>query len=270
MHFCVGSGACGRLILTKPFSGCQREDDDHFPYSDNSRSLRSLRSSGAPPILSFNTLVSGVCRMRGKTPSERPAFTAYAVTLGLGGAALALASLRGIDSQLQPHAAAVLCFAVFIGVAWRFPFSILPRTRMSMDFVFIIAALAVLPHPLPYLVGLGAVLLGWLLRRGETAGSPPGVELPFLNAGVLFVTLAVGHLLAARLRSFWDFSRLGWRNAVGVVVMFVAINLLNMALLSVAMQSRGASALEFIRHHLLVISPLEIFTIPLVLSLVSL
>ena len=129
--------------------------------------------------------------MRGKVPSERPAFTVYAVALGLGGAALALASLWRIDYVLQPHAGAVLCFALFIGVAWRFPFSILPRTRMSMDFVFIIAALAVLPHPLPYLVGLGAALLGWLLRRGESAGSLPGVGLPFLNAGVLFVTLAV-------------------------------------------------------------------------------
>ena len=208
--------------------------------------------------------------MRGKIPSERPAFTAYAVTLGLGGAALALASLRRVDAVLEPHAAAVLCFALFIGVAWRFPFSILPRTRMSMDFVFIIAALAVLPHPLPYLVGLGAALLGWILRRVETAGTVPGLGLPFLNAGVLFVTLGVGDLLAARLGAFWDFSRLGWRNTLGVVVMFVAINLLNMALLSVATQSRGASAMEFIRHHLLVLSPLEIFTIPLVLSLVSL
>jgi diguanylate cyclase (GGDEF)-like protein len=208
--------------------------------------------------------------MKGRFTTERPAFTAYAMTMGLGGAALALASLWQIGDVLQTHVAAVTCFALFIGVAWRFPFSILPRTRMSMDFVFIIAALAVLPHPLPYLVGLGAVLLGSLLRRGETAGSLRGVGLPFLNAGVLFITLAVGDILASLLGAFWDFSRLGWRNTLGVVLMFVAVNLVNMALLSLATRSRGDSALEFVRHHLLYISPLEIFTIPLVLSLVSL
>ncbi len=208
--------------------------------------------------------------MKGKLYSERPAFTAYAVALGLGGAALALVSLRRVDAHLHGHAAAVLCFALFIGVAWRFPFSILPRTRMSMDFVFIIAALAVLPAPLPYLVGLGAVVLGGLLRRRETAGSLPGVGLPFLNAGVLFITLGLGNLLASRMGSFWGFARLGWRNTLGVMIMFVSMNLLHMSLLSLATRLRGDSPLEFIRHHLLVISPLEIFTIPLVLSLVSL
>ncbi|HEU5182362.1 MAG TPA: diguanylate cyclase [Candidatus Polarisedimenticolia bacterium] len=208
--------------------------------------------------------------MKGKLTSERPAFTAYAVALGLGGSALALLSLRRVDAHLPAHAAAVICFALFIGVAWRFPFSILPRTRMSMDFVFIIAALAVLPAPLPYLVGLGAAVLGGVLRRRETVGSLPGVGLPFLNAGVLFVTLGVGSLLASRMGSFWGFARLGWRNTLGVVIMFVSMNLLHMSLLSLATLLRGDSPLEFIRHHLLVISPIEIFTIPLVLSLVSL
>ena len=208
--------------------------------------------------------------MKGKVYSERPAFTVYAVALGLGGACLALISLRRLEAPLQAHAAAVLCFGLFIGVAWRFPFSILPRTRMSMDFVFIIAALAVLPAPLPYLVGLGAVVAGGLLRRRETVGSLPGVGLPFLNAGVLFVTLALGELLASRMGSFWGFARLGWRNTLGVVIMFVSMNLLHMSLLSLATRLRGDSPLDFIRHHLLVISPLEIFTIPLVLSLVFL
>ena len=208
--------------------------------------------------------------MIGKHPRERSAFAAYAIALGLGGVLLAWSALRETDGLLDGHLGSVTCFALFIGMAWRYPFSILPRARMSMDYVFIVAALAVLPQPLPYLVGAGAALLGILLRRGEIPGTRPSPALACLNAGVLFVTLAVGDLLASRLGSAWNFSRLTWNNALGVVCMFVTLSLLDLALLAMAVRQRGGSARAFARHHLFYISPLEIFTIPLVLSLISL
>ena len=97
--------------------------------------------------------------MNDKGSTERPAFTAYALALALGGLLLAAVALRDTGDLLANHLEPVACFALFIGMAWRFPFSILPRARMSMDYVFIIAALAVLPQPLPYMVGVGAAFL---------------------------------------------------------------------------------------------------------------
>ena len=208
--------------------------------------------------------------MNGKSPSERPAFTAYALALAVGGILLAVAALREKGDLVLAHAGSVACFALFIGMAWRFPFTILPRARMSMDYVFIIAALAVLPQPLPYMVGAGAALLGVLLRRGESVGSRPSLALSCLNAGVLFITLATGELMVSTLGATWDFTRLTWQNTLGVMAMFLTLNLVNLALLSMAVHQRGGSALEFARHHLLYISPMEVFTIPLVLSLISL
>ena len=208
--------------------------------------------------------------MKGKGPSERPAFIAYTLTLAAGGILLAVAALRDTGDLLFSHLAPVASFVLFIGIAWRFPFTILPRARMSMDYVFIIAALAVLPQPLPYMVGAGAALLGILVRRGESLGARPSLALTCLNAGVLFITLGTGALVASVLGAIWDFSRLTWQNTLGVMAMFLTLNLLNLALLSMAVHQRGGSALEFARHHLLYISPMEVFTIPLVLSLISL
>jgi diguanylate cyclase (GGDEF)-like protein len=208
--------------------------------------------------------------MTGKNSTERAAFTAYAAVLGLGGALLAALALRGVADLLRSHWAPVVCFALFIGMAWRFPFSILPRSRLSMDYVFIIGALAVLPQPLPYLVGAGAVLGGTLLWRGEPVATRPSLALASFNAGVLFITLSLGELLASLLGDAWNFSQLTWSNTAGVTVMFLALNLLNLALLSMAVHQRGGSAREFARHHLFYISPLEVFTIPLALSLIFL
>jgi diguanylate cyclase (GGDEF)-like protein len=208
--------------------------------------------------------------MSGQRSTERLSFTLYAGALALGGAALAAFSLKDLIPLAPGNLASVTLFALLIGFAWRFPFTILPRARMSMDYVFIIAALAVLPHPLPYAVGAGAALLGILLRRGEVPEARPGLGLTLLHAGVLFLTLALGEIVATLMGAAWNFSQLSWRNALGVVGMFVALSLLNLALLSLAVHQRGQSSLQFLRHHLFYISPLEVFTIPLVLALISL
>src|SRR5262245_22167341 len=202
------------------------------------------------PYIFHNTLPSGDCRMKGKGPSERPAFIAYTLILAAGGILLAVAALRDTGDLLFSHLAPVASFALFIGIAWRFPFTILPRARMSMDYVFIIAALAVLPQPLPCMVGAVAALLGMLVRRGESLGARPSLALTCLNAGVLFITLATGALVASVLGAIWDFSQLTWQNTLGVMAMFLTLNLLNLALLSMAVHQRGGSALEFARHHL--------------------
>jgi len=208
--------------------------------------------------------------MNDKGSTERPAFTAYALALALGGLLLAAMALRETGDLLSTHLEPVACFALFIGMAWRFPFSILPRARMSMDYVFIIAALAVLPQPLPYVVGVGAAFLGVLARHGESMGTRPTLALSCLNAGVLLITLALGDQVVSLLGGAWDFSRLTWQNTLGVMGMFLSLNLLNLALLSIAVRQRGGSARDFARHHLLYISPMEVFTIPLVLALISL
>ena len=208
--------------------------------------------------------------MAGKAKSERGPFVAYAAILGLGGLALALIGTE-IDTDLaRSHILPVVTFALLIGLAWRFPFTILPRARMSIDYVFIIAALAVLPRPLPYVVAAGAVFLGILFKRGEVPGSRPGLALTSFNAGVLFTTLAAGSFTASRLGDAWVFTHLTWQNTLGVVTVFLVLNGVTLALLAGAVYQRGGDASEFARYHLLYISPLEIFTIPLVLALISL
>jgi diguanylate cyclase (GGDEF)-like protein len=202
--------------------------------------------------------------------AERPAFTAYACLLGAGGALLVAFELRQSGPLLESHLGPAACFALLIGLSWKFPFSILPRARMAMDYVFIIAALAVLPPPLPYAVGAGAAALGILIRRADSIPHRPSLLLSCFNAGVLFVTLATGKLVASLLGSAWNFSQLTVRNTLGVMGMFVSLNLLNLTLLAVGVSQRGESAVQFARHHLLYISPLEVFTIPLALSLISL
>ena len=112
------------------------------------RELR--RSERAPPILGGGDplLVGEVAPVQDEDVPEVD-LVAVEPRLGVGG-------LDPADLQPLP----VALFATFIGLAWRFPFSILPRARMSMEYVFIIASLAVLPYPLPYMAGGGAVILG--------------------------------------------------------------------------------------------------------------
>src|SRR5881296_1340295 len=129
-----------------------------------------------------------------KREPERPPFVVYASALGLGGLLLALQGANVEAQLLRSSFWSVIFFALLIGLAWRFPFSILPRSRMSIDYVFLIAALAVLPAPLPYLVGVGAAILGGVLRRGRTPGSWPGPALTAFNLGVLFTTIGAGSL----------------------------------------------------------------------------
>lgn len=201
--------------------------------------------------------------------NERGPFIVYATVLSVGGVLLALPALETDPDVLRAHSWQIVLFALLIGLAWRFPFSILPRARMSMDLVFLIAALAVLPRPLPYLVGGGAALLGFL-RRGDSPGARPTLALIALNVGVLFSTIAAGSLTSAWLGSWWSFERLSWQNALAVGLVFVALNTVNLGLLAAAVHQRGRSALDFAKHHLRYISAMEIFTIPLVLALISL
>ena len=180
--------------------------------------------------------------MAGKAKPERGPFVVYAAILGAGGLVLALLGTE-IDSALaRSHLLPALTFALLIGLAWRFPFTILPRARMSIDYVFIIAALAVLPRPLPYLAAAGAVIFGILFRRGEVPGNRPGPALTSFNAGVLFITLAAGSFVASRLGEAWVFTRLTWQNALGVMTVFLVLNGMTLALLAGAVHQRGGGA----------------------------
>jgi diguanylate cyclase (GGDEF)-like protein len=202
--------------------------------------------------------------------AERRVFIAYSAILGTGGLLLAVSQSASDAETIPSHLLEALLFSLLIGFSWRFPFSLLPRARMSMDYVFIITALAVLPPPIPFVAGAGAVLLGAVFRRGERPGMRPGPALTGLNAGILFTTFSLGSYLTERLGNLWDFSRLSWRNSLAVLFVFLVLNLLAVLLLSAAVHQRGGNAREFVRHHLLFISPLEIFSIPLILSLISL
>src|SRR5436309_12252304 len=132
--------------------------------------------------------LSGACRMFQKSGSEQGPFIAYATALGVGCLLLAYLGIDVDPVLLKANLWPILLFTLLIGLAWRFPFSILPRARMSMDFVFLMASLIVLPEPLPYLVCAGAAILGTLLRRGESPRRRPSLALSAANAGLLLAS----------------------------------------------------------------------------------
>ena len=205
-----------------------------------------------------------------KSGSEQGPFIAYATALGVGCLLLAYLGIDVDPVLLNANLWPILLFTLLIGLAWRFPFSILPRARMSMDFVFLMASLIVLPEPLPYLVCAGAAILGTLLRRGESPRRRPSLALSAANAGILFASVGAASMAISLLKPYWVFDRLTWQNTLAVGAVLAILNLVSLALLAGAVHQRGGSALEFAKVHLRYISPLEIFTLPLVLALISL
>src|SRR5262249_39730493 len=92
-------------------------------------------------------------------------FTAYGFVLGLAGF-LGLGLLLG--SGPAPRVTDLLEASVLIvlaAVSWRLSFSILSRTRFSLDLSYMMTALLCYAAPVPLLVGAGTAVLGSFLRH---------------------------------------------------------------------------------------------------------
>src|SRR5713226_131108 len=138
---------------------------------------------------------------------ERP-FRLYAYSLGVGSClAVAWEIAQGLE-LLRQELLPVLVFALFIGFAWYFSFSIFPRASLSisLDMAYLMTALCVLPAPLPVAIAFGGAALGCHLRLRDTRtrGNPLPVVLG-LNVGGLVLTALSGQGLSILMAWRWQF-----------------------------------------------------------------
>lgn len=204
-----------------------------------------------------------------RTAPER-AFRSYAYALGVGATLLViLESVQGFE-LVRREIVPMIVFALFIGFAWFFSFTIFPRASLSisLDMAYLMTALCVLPAPLPLLVAFTGAVLGCQLRwRDRRNRANPLLLVLGLNVGSLVMIAVAGQVLAAQLKPIWQFHVLGW-NCVGVVVaLFVVYNLTNLAVMGTAVVLRREPLLPYLGTYLKFIPSLEIFTIPLALGL---
>jgi diguanylate cyclase (GGDEF)-like protein len=197
-------------------------------------------------------------------------FHYYAYSLGLAGTVLAALSGYHARDLLRQEILPVITFSLFIGFAWYFSFSILPRSSLSisLDMAYLMTALCVLPHPLPIAVAFGGAAFGCHLRARDTrARQNPLLLVLSLNIGGLVMAAVVGQWLSIRMAPYWEFRTLTWGTVVSVVALFLAYSLTNMSVMIVAMLLRGESVVPTLRSYLAFIPSLEVFTIPLCLGL---
>src|SRR5258707_13693744 len=100
-------------------------------------------------------------RLKSGARNERR-FRAYAYTLGLFASAMVVWNVALDIERVRAGLLQVVVFSIFIGFAWYFSFSILPRASLSisLDMAYLMTAVCVLPHPLPLLVALGGAFPG--------------------------------------------------------------------------------------------------------------
>src|SRR5262249_12846414 len=131
------------------------------------------------PVTDAGSLAMGdeLERLKSGARKERR-FRAYAYTLGFCASAAVVWNVALELEQVRAGLLPVLVFSVFIGFAWYFSFSILPRASLSisLDMAYLMTAVCVLPQPLPLLVAFGGAILGCHLRSRE---SP--LQHPFLQ-----------------------------------------------------------------------------------------
>jgi diguanylate cyclase (GGDEF)-like protein len=200
-------------------------------------------------------------------------FRLYAYSLGAA-AAGAVVTLGVLSTDLlQREILPVVTFILFIGFAWYFSFSIFPRASLSisLDMAYLMTALCVLPRPLPIMVAFGGAALGCHLRaRDVRIKQNPFLLVLGLNTGGLVLTAAGGQYLSVLMADYWTFRVLTWGTVLSIGALFVAYNLTNLFVMSVAVALKGEPLLPHLLHYLRYIPSLEVFTIPLTLGLVLL
>ncbi len=210
-----------------------------------------------------------VATLQARDKRERR-FRLYAYILGLGGTAMTALHVYAARDLLRQEILPVVTFSLFIGFAWYFSFSLLPRSSLSisLDMAYLMTALCVLPKPLPVTVAFGGAALGCHLRSRDTrARQNPLLLVLSLNIGGLVMAAAVGEWLSIRLAPYWQFRTLTWGTVLSVVALFVAYSLTNISVMLAAMLLKGEAVLPTLLSYLRLIPSLEVFTIPLCLGL---
>jgi len=197
-------------------------------------------------------------------------FRIYALLLGLAAVVVVGVYVAPHPALLRRQALPTVLFSLFIALSWYLSFSIFPRARLSisLDMAYMLTALCVLPKPIPLAIALGGGLLGSALRQADPeARQKPFLPVLCLNAGSLVLTAFAGQEVAGRLAAHWQFRALSWWTVGAITALFIAYNLVNLAVMGTAVVLRGEKILPYLWHYLRYIPTLEIFTIPLALGL---
>ena len=197
-------------------------------------------------------------------------FRVYAYMLGVVTTLLVIVEATLDFDLIQAEVLPIVIFALFIGFAWYFSFTIFPRASLSisLDMAYLMTALCVLPSPLPLVVAFAGAALGCYLRwRDKGNRANPVLLILGLNVGSLVTTAFAGQILARFLKPLWQFHVLTWNCVAVIAALFVVYNLTNLAVMGTAVVLRREPLLPYLATYLKFIPSLEIFTIPLSLGL---
>jgi len=202
---------------------------------------------------------------------RRPAFTTYALVAGLAAyAGLAVLVIERREA-LAGHWADIGAFTVLAALSWRFSFSIFPKTSISLDMAYLLTALLALPSPAAAIIGAGTAILGSVLRSREEATFTGNFAIVMINSAILIAMTAAGSSLV----SAWDLaataaSGLTFSLAWSLVALFLALNLVNLGLMSVSVGVRGEPIPAYVRHYAYIFFTELLYTVPLAAVMVLL
>ena len=209
-------------------------------------------------------------RGEGKDPKRERRFRLYAYSLGAGSTLAAFWQGWGAIDLLRDELLPITIFALFIGFAWYFSFSIFPRASLSisLDMGYLVTALCVLRPPLPVAVAFAGAALGCQLRLRDARNRqhPPLLVLG-LNIGSMVLTALAGQAVSVVMEPRWQFHQLTWGSVQSIAALFVVYNLVNLTVMGVAVAIRGEPILPYVGHYLRYMVSLEVWTMPLSLGL---
>jgi diguanylate cyclase (GGDEF)-like protein len=197
-------------------------------------------------------------------------FAVYAHTLGVAAAAATAWHAFLAGEVMREEILSVAIFALFIGFAWHFSFSIFPRSRLSisLDMAYLMTAICVLPPFLPTAVAWGGALLGCHLRsRDHTVLQSTFLQVVGLNTAGLVLPAIAGQWLAIALERHWRFDTLTWGTVLSVGALFAVYNLANLLVMVVAMLFKGEPIVRNLAQYGRLLMSLELFNMPLCLGL---
>jgi diguanylate cyclase (GGDEF)-like protein len=205
-------------------------------------------------------------------------FTAYGFLLGIAGfAGLGLRiAVRPTPSTNEILEAAALI--VMGALSWRVSFSILSRTRFSLDLTYMMTALLCYASPVPVIVGAGTAVLGSVLRHQSEPHGPPSdltsrLSFMLVNTGTLIAMMLAGEAMVTHLLRplalLGDSSvRINLHLFIDVASLFFVLTAINLTLMGISVALKGESPLHYLRHHARHVLPLEAYNIPLAVLMV--
>jgi diguanylate cyclase (GGDEF)-like protein len=197
-------------------------------------------------------------------PARRPAFTLYAAAAGVvaytGLGILAFQRRESLEGSFE----AILAFTILAALSWRFSFSIFPKTSVSLDMAYLLAALLVLPSPSAVIIGAGTAVLGSVMRSREEPGLGGNVAVVMINSAILIVMTAAGETLvqAAGLDGGARHA-LGLGLAAALAALFTVLNVVNAGLMALSIGVRGEPVRAYLRHYAYIFLMELLYTVPL-------